>query len=223
MRKAWIIVVAICLCLELPFMACNRYLRKGQIANTGDIEGMAYDCDRNIIPFALIQLNLMPDSILKTWTDTLKILYYRTFFDDLRVDSTIADSLGRFAFRNVPVGYYQLVCAGTTRRMVSEEEDQKAPDDSLSGMANDTAIQLYGPDSGKFMIVEIPDHLLKEAKSIYGPPAPCGRGPLDMVRVANDSISIADLRLRSTDSRSGSPPWARFWSENYKSRIEVKK
>ena len=77
--------------------------------NLGQIGGFAYDCNLNILPYASLFLNKMPDSLdINSNVGRAVTVFSESSFHEV----TKSDSTGTFLFDNIPVGYYQVGIMG---------------------------------------------------------------------------------------------------------------
>jgi hypothetical protein len=178
---------------------------------TGDIIVIARSCDTLPYQYGLrLGLNKMgqpgksqPDSSWKPRLYIGKWVYDSVLnamvnteaciFNDQRIAKGVTDSLGRFIFKAIPVGCYQIICAG-----YSDDTREREISDSLYAQYTDFPTWDYKP--------------LHYPKNESGyDQSHCEMGVVDDIRIAPDSISIVKVRMFQTAPHEVSINYVNEW------------
>jgi hypothetical protein len=112
---------------------------------------------------------------------------------DYKVMEVTTDSLGRYLFIDIPIGYYQIMCTSD----FVPESDRKA-DDCLKNETDDSTVEY-------FEIPELPEKIQH-------------LGVIDNVRVAADSISVVEVKEYREPMPYEEWPSARDWIAKFKQK-----
>lgn len=216
---------------------CSAGSDEGQdttTVKTGDIEVFA--CGSNPPPYEngiLLKLNKMPDLAKvnipewvrplpeygngrRAWFEELKdsfgdsisiILDYiydslgygryttrsLVFFSEHEIKSAVSDTMGYHLFKDIPTGYYQIMCASD----FVPESDRKVQD-SLKNETDDSTVEY-------FEIPELPEKIRHLCV-------------IDNVRVADDSISVVEVKEYREPMPYEEWPAARDWIAKFKQK-----
>jgi hypothetical protein len=115
------------------------------------------------------------------------------FYNQYMVMEVTTDSLGRYLFIDIPIGYYQIMCTSD----FVPESDRKA-DDCLKNETDDSTVEY-------FEIPELPEKIQH-------------LGVIDNVRVAADSISVVEVKEYREPMPYEEWPSARDWIAKFKQK-----
>lgn len=171
----------------------------GSNAKFGGIVGTAYDCFNKPLPYAILYLNKMPDTLKMKLNDSIFIARDMAFFHHEYMNiQVIADSLGNYLFDTISEGSYQVVLLPFTMDTTG-----------LSSRKPILETLEVKPDS--FVVVHI-DSLTPWITDSWG--YPCGQSAIDFVQVKADSCAIVDMHLIGSITNEMNPQI--IWNPKYR-------